>query len=456
MEIKTSIDSKREESAGPDHLGRIVQILLVAYLVATPFQNIWDLPYVGHKIQPPEFIFIVLFFVAVPHFIRNRQKLWFSPIDVGVLGWLAVNIIVGLIAGLNFPIFLELLGSLYLTLMYYVVRLTISENLVKKFPDCIALTAMVSGLIGIVGWCLAAAGIENNLIDAHVFLPLLGKIYGRAMAFTQGNNLLAHILMMGILIKAADCWHKNEFSPRNLIVLGTLLIAFMVTFSKTGLILLIGLILVWYFSTNQRENMFVRIPTWTTVLILFLMYNFVALFHPTWKDDPNLKTISPGMHRSSTPIASAGPFDIMVTRYGYQVVACVMAFKESFPWGIGPGEFKSYASRIAKEGVFQFRQDNRPDRIWPHSTYFGGLAQLGVLGVLSILVLWGLIGYGCRQIYQVEEYRGWAIGLAVSFFTTAITAIFVDIMNFRHLWWLVAVLAVLWHYSRLKKISHST
>ena len=73
------------------------------------------------------------------------------------------------------------------------------------------------------------------------------------------------------------------------------------------------------------------------------------------------------------------------------------------------------------------------------------------MGILSILILWILIGYGCYQIFQVEDYRGLAIGLSACFFSTSIIAIAVDIMNFRQLWWLVAITAVLWQSIRDKK-----
>ena len=75
--------------------------------------------------------------------------------------------------------------------------------------------------------------------------------------------MLAHILMVGILVKVADCWHKDElFSRRNLAALGIMLSGFVLTLSKTVFILLIGLVLVWYFSTRQGGKLWVRTLTW--------------------------------------------------------------------------------------------------------------------------------------------------------------------------------------------------
>jgi hypothetical protein len=61
-----------------------------------------------------------------------------------------------------------------------------------------------------------------------------------------------------------------------------------------------------------------------------------------------------------------------------------------------------------------------------------------------------MIGYACFQISHFEEYRGLGIGLSSCFISTAIVAITTDIMNFRHLWWLISITAVLWHCAHNK------
>ena len=133
LELKGNVNPDPGQEAWCIHLDRTVQALLIAYLIFLPFHNVWELPVFGHKLQPPELIFILLFLVAVPYIFRNRQRLWFSPIDVGILGWLAVNVFSGLHAGLSVPIFIELFGTLYLTILYFTIRLTIGERLLKKF-----------------------------------------------------------------------------------------------------------------------------------------------------------------------------------------------------------------------------------------------------------------------------------------------------------------------------------
>jgi hypothetical protein len=461
VELRKSSNSKPGESVGSDQPSSVIRILLVVCLVVMPIHALWDLPLVGKKFQPPEIVFLLLFFVAVPYILRNRQRLWFSPVDIGVLVWLGVNIFSGLLSGLSVPIAFELIGTLYLTLLYFTIRLTVSEQWLKKFPDFMALTATIAALLGITGWCLKAAGIQTVLVDfqtlngmPHNVYPILGNIVGRAKALTAGNNLLAHILMVGIFIKVADCWHKKEFSRINLLSLGIMLIGFLLTFSKAGIILLIGLVLVWYFSTGQGVKLYGRILTWVVVFVLFLLYNLITFFHPVRNNDPNIKALTGIFYARDTPIATVGSFDIMLTKYWIHNRVSLMAFEESFLLGIGPGEYRFFFQRLGMEGLVVFRPGEKASQARPHSTYLGALAQLGVPGVLAILLLWGLLGYGCYQIFQVKEFRGMAIGFSVSFFSTAISATAIDIMNFRHLWWLIAIFAVLWHSVRLQRTQY--
>jgi len=47
----------------PGKLERAIQVLLMAYFIATPFQSVWILPVFQERFQPPEVVFIPLFFL---------------------------------------------------------------------------------------------------------------------------------------------------------------------------------------------------------------------------------------------------------------------------------------------------------------------------------------------------------------------------------------------------------
>jgi len=449
MKLITNLNSMLGHRTGSNGLNYIIQILLIVCLLVTPVHNVWNWPLFAHKFQPPELIFLLLFALAIVYIRRNYHKLWFGPIDVGVLVWLGVNILSGVQAGLYSRISLELLGVLYLTLLYFTIRITIGKHLLKNFANYITITAVIAASLGTIGWCLNAAGFFNILVDTIDAYPILGDIGGRAKAFTAGCNMLAHILMVSILIKVADALHNNEFSRRDFVVIGIMLIGFVLTFSKIVLILPIGLILVWYLSSKRNKNLFLRTLIWAVSLLLIILFILITVLHPIHKNDQNTEKLAVMFYASEKPVFTAGSFNFLLTSYaiGYQIG--LIAFEKSFLWGVGPGEYQPFAYQAQKDGV-KYKSDNKPHPVDPHSTYIGAIAELGVLGAFSILFLWYLIGRGCYEALQVKEYRGLAVGLSASFVTTAIHAYCIDIMNFRHLWWLFAITAVLCQHARNK------
>jgi len=173
---------------------------------------------------------------------------------------------------------LELVGALYLVLMYFVVRLTTSQQLLAKLTDLITLGCVIASLLGILGWCLKAAGIDNLLIDKIDYFPYFGDIYGRATAFTHSCGMLANILMIGIIIKFSDCFYKKVVSQRDCLMIGIMFFGFLLTLSKTVVCLIIGLLLAWHFSTTQKANLKRSIFVWVTVLGLSLFYVFNTHF----------------------------------------------------------------------------------------------------------------------------------------------------------------------------------
>jgi hypothetical protein len=449
MKLITNLNSMLGHRIGSNGLNYIIQILLIVCLLVTPVHMVWNWPLFAHKFQPPEFIFLLLFALAIVYIRRNYHKLWFGPIDVGVLVWLGVNILSGVQAGLNFRISLELLGVLYLTLLYFTIRMTIGKHLLKNFANYITITAVIAASLGIIGWCLNAAGFFTMLVDGMDVYPILGDIGGRAKAFTAGSNMLAHILMVSILIKVADAWHNNEFSRRDFVVIGIMLIGFVLTFSKIVLILPIGLILVWYLSSKRNRNLFLRTLIWAVSLLLIILFILITVLHPIHKNDQNIEKMAVRFYSSEKPVFTAGSFNFLLTSYAIGFQIGLLAFEKSFPWGVGPGEYQLFAYQAQKDGL-KYKSNIYPREVKPHSTYIGAIAELGVLGAFSILFLWYLIGRGCYEALQVKEYRGLAVGLSASFVTTAIHAYCIDIMNFRHLWWLFAITAVLCQHAQNK------
>jgi hypothetical protein len=453
MDLRGMANSLAKKEADCDKLERAVQVLLAAYLIAIPFQTVFPGPLVQSRIQPPEIIFVPLFILSILWLLRNRQKLWFSPLDVGVLGWLGVNVFSALHSGLSAHVVMDLISTLYTVLLYFVVRLTISQRLIRELPDLISLMCMIAALLAIVGWCLKGLGVDNILVDEIDYYPYLGDIIGRARAFTPTSGMLANILMVGIIINCAGCWVKTKVSRRDYLFIGVLLSGFVLTLSKTVFCLIIGSLLAWHFSSRQIIKLKQTILVWITVSALSFFYIFSTYFIFTpIKASFHPKLAHIFLAGDPSPIVRWDSYQLIPTKYYVILQANLFAIKESFPWGIGPGEFSSFSEEMDRKGLITpILSDSSAGGYFPHSTPLGTLSQLGLPGLISVLFLWVLGGYGCYVGRRRKKNRGLAIGLTASLIAISISAIFTDVMRFRHAWWLLALTAVLWRSARYSK-----
>jgi len=312
---------------------------------------------------------------------------------------------------------------------------------------------MIAALFGIAGWCLMGLGVENHLVDEIDYYPYIGNIIGRAKAFTPTCGMLANILMVGIIIKCVDCRVKGKINRWDYLLIGILLGGFALTLSKTIICLIIGSLLAWHFSSRQIIKPKQTILVWTVVsgLILFSIFSTYFLFTST-NDSFHPKLAHIFIAGDPSPIIRWDSYQLIPTKYYVTFQANLFAIKESFPWGIGPGEFSRFSGEIGQAGlIIPMFSGYSHGGYFPHSTPLGILSQLGLPGIISVLFLWVIGGYGCCVGRRSKENRGLAIGITASLIAIGITAIFTDVMRFRHAWWLLALVAVLWHSNRSLK-----
>ena len=431
-----------QEIPPPKWLARAITVLWAAGIIAVPFQRLWALPVFGAKLQPPELLFLPLCLTALLYGLKQRWQIRFSLLDACVPVWLAANLLAGLHAGLSRGVIIELLTAVYLLLLYVSIRLTVRDDLLGKFPKFMAISATIAAVFGIAGWLLATCGVNTPLAwPATTAYPYLGHV-ARAQGFTPSPNMLASILMIGIICLAAHCSSQRQFGRLNLAMLGIMLTGFALTLSKTVFCLLLGLLLVWHFTTAPKRLSLAwrRALVWTGVAGLFVLYNFGSHFILVRADDPGIPGLVKSAFIADEPLARWGPRLLMPTNYLINKRASLIAGRRSFPWGLGPGNYNAFIGKLQAEGRHpaHFHQ-------WdPHSTYFGALAELGVLGLLAVLALWLGAGYAvvaaCRR---GGAHRGLAAGLAACFATILTEAVVTDVMNFRHYWWLLALAAAL-------------
>jgi len=116
----------------------------------------------------------------------------------------------------------------------------------------------------------------------------------------------------------------------------------------------------------------------------------------------------------------------------------IKAIGQSFPWGLGSGKFNEYAHELKNNDLYPTHVPY-PD---PHSTYFGILAENGLLGLIALGGIIFFVTIMSRNILKENSHDSHFITcLPPIFITIAIEAVCTDVMNFRHYWILLILLA---------------
>lgn len=423
---------------------RALDLLWGMHLVAIPFQRILSLPIMEEKLQPAEILFLPLAFITLVLWIQGRVHWNFCAIDAGIGVWLIASLIGAATSGFSKISTLELVGTVYLTALYAVIRLTADEHRLKMFLSYLVLSALVAALVAIAGLLLARFGMGMGLAYFSKSYPYIGNIH-RAMGFATSPAMLASILMFSVILKTSNCIGSRKCGKWDLTILIFLAVVLFLTFSKTILCALAG-ILVAYILVRNRGNLKPAKVVGLAVTCLILAILFTLGSHVTLlkEDAGKLSAYKNEMHIAGKPLArwhiGGQTYLLMGTNYYFNKRASLLAIDRSFLWGVGPGQFNQFISALQEEGV-------HPATLWkadPHSTYTGSFAELGIFGFIALLTLWSTVGTRIfKLVKENHENLGLTAGLAGMYVAILIEAISTDVMNFRQYWWLFGIVGAL-------------
>jgi hypothetical protein len=394
-------------------------------------------------IQPAEIAAVPLLVYAAFAWVRGSRPRP-SVVDFGVAAWVAGLLIAAALSlpsrGADPAMLREVIVTLYLAALYGAVRVTSSGVTLPRFPLLFGLAAGIAALLGLVGFGLSVAGIGSPLASSSTSLfPYLGSA-ARALALTTTANMLASILMLGTLL-VLFAWE----GPRWLrLVLGPVLVlGLAVTLSKTILSFGAGLAVATCVlrRRNPRRS---RLPLIAAVAaVAALASAHVTLTHflvvPASSDRAILEE---DMLIAGDPVGSfslgAERYEVLRTNYFFSKRTGLVAVQRTWPVGLGPGGQPAFVDELMQEGL-------HPDNLWhaaPHSTYLGAAAEAGLAGLLGLLGFLAAMVVATRRILASASLpRGLAAAAAGALVALLIEAVSTDVMNFRHYWWLAAVLA---------------
>jgi O-antigen ligase len=411
----------------------IVHGLIYLYILTIPFQAL-RFRLIGLSIGIPEIVFIILAPLAIIHIIRSDQKLLFDRLDLFVLGWLIATIISAWHTGFDSIIVTEIIKKVYLFFLYMILKWTIKPEIIERMIKVIILSSLIAALTGIIGYGLGHLGIDTTLSIIRPF-PYSIENVTQAKGFTPTPNMLASIIMIGIFFQIHKIYNNRKLYTSNILLFVTLMIGFLVTFSKTIVCLLIGITLIWYFHNKPKLSLTLQTVTKIAVAGLFIAYIFGTHFIIVEKDQDF--ELLKGDYIAGPVLIETANYSIYPSQYWSLNEISFEAINQSFPWGLGPGKFNDYAHELKKNDAYPTHVPY-PD---PHSTYLGTLAEIGLLGLITFFgIIFFVIKFSRKILSNHAADQNMFTSLPTVFIVIGIEAISTDVMNFRHYWILLILL----------------
>ena len=411
----------------------IVHGLIYLYILTIPFQAL-RFRLIGLSIGIPEIVFIILAPLAIIHIIRSDQKLLFDRLDLFVLGWLIATIISAWHTGFDSIIVTEIIKKVYLFFLYMILKWTIKPEIIERMIKVIILSSLIAALTGIIGYGLGHLGIDTTLSIIRPF-PYSIENVTQAKGFTPTPNMLASIIMIGIFFQIHKIYNNRKLYTSNILLFVTLMIGFLVTFSKTIVCLLIGITLIWYFHNKPKLSLTLQTVTKIAVAGLFIAYIFGTHFIIVEKDQDF--ELLKGDYIAGPVLIETANYSIYPSQYWSLEEISFKAISQSFPWGLGPGKFNDYAHELKNNDAYPTHVPY-PD---PHSTYLGTLAENGLLGLISLFgIIYFVIKYSRKILSNHTADQNMFASLPTVFIVIGIEALSTDVMNFRHYWILLILL----------------
>jgi hypothetical protein len=403
-----------------------LEILAFAYIILFPVKFL-RLPVVGTKLQPADFLFLILLAMTLPIALR-LDKWQFSRIDKAVGGWLLAHTVTCAIHPTQNAV-LEWVGTVYLVLLYGVFQLFFMEKnktTIQNFWLSAAQTSVIAAAgFGVLGVVLIAFDIRTPLVFPFENYPYFGTVY-RAMSYVMQPIMLASVLsVLGFFALAKS--QILGFSKYQIGVLGLIIIALFFTFAKS--VLLFFSIALLYL-THSQSIIYKRL-TQFSVAVSFVLYLLSAHFilQPRLASNQPQKPLF--FFVAHTPSVSTDNFYLLKTGYTMLKEKEWFYFLGNPIFGIGADNLK----------LKPFRED-APDYpiirgFEPHSSITGVLAELGLVGFLALIGLFGTLFFEINQLSRIPlstSERSFLYAFACVFLYMIGEAVATDVMNFRHYW----------------------
>jgi len=414
--------------------------LLLAYIVSCGVEGLIYTKLAGNALQLPELVFLLFAVPAVLYVMLTKGRgLPFVRLDWFVLAYLTAVFLSWLTTQQTNALG-ELLAAIYFTSFYFLgsvilLRYSRQKNL-AVLERAVLVSGVAAAIMAMVGWPLLYFMDDDRMAWWFPNYPILGDTI-RAKGLFRGPIMLADFLGT-ILLYFMIRYKLRPGKASRFVLLAIAAISVGLILTKTKSILILYFVLCW---AAVRLGVFTGLSKWIKVSIKASGWAALTLYLVTSHLFILNKTDADYQAKLTSPYSSCMEFDLPMedwvlvpSVYSSQKILAVVAGVRHMPFGIGGNQLIKYNKVAYDEGLLACQ-----NHLTPHSTYFGVFGELGLFGFVILLLLLHAV---YRTIVDLQVPASTLVLAQSLFMYVCLQAITADIMNLRHYWLLLVVLAV--------------
>jgi O-antigen ligase len=245
--------------------------------------------------------------------------------------------------------------------------------------------------------------------------------------------MLIILLALPVFLVFEEVLLHEKNKTRNMITLAAMLAASFLTFSKTILLVFLGIILLYLHHRLPTARKY-RPVLMGGIAVLFILSAHFLFFRTNSSWNEKLKDTP----FTTNEILFSNDQVMILESFYLFAKRCALAVGQQNPVvGVGPGNFNQALDNLDEVRFGGLKKLKNFD---PHSTYFGGLAETGTIGLLSILLLFYFAIKKLNVLFVQSPKAVWYC-LLVVIQIFLIEGISTDIMNFRNLWVILGIIS---------------
>ncbi|TPW21173.1 MAG: hypothetical protein FD126_955 [Elusimicrobia bacterium] len=408
--------------------------LLAGFIFLLPFHS----RFLPLNLQAADVIFALLFLSTAVE--RRRWNLGFKLQDGLVVAYLSASALSVLLAP-SPEGRVALAKEAYCAAIYVCFAALAAQGAALAVArwSAVAASAVCAASLGAASW-YALTGGEVRLLGQAMPLPYLGQVF-RLTGFFETPQMFVSYLAFSLPLTWGLAFRRGEASGAGwragACVTGA---AAVLTFAGGFPGLAVG---VLYFLWPRLGEGVWRRLRWGLclaaacgVLVVNLMFGF-AFRGVTVAHDQDRVAPAPEYPYAFQGESGASPRVTLAVTYepmSYLLLkrTALAAWRSAPLTGIGLGRYQEATEREFQAG----RLHKRHRAMRPHSTWFGRLAETGLLGGLTLAALWlSIILWGFRAIRETPTDDAWVSrALLGGLLGLLVNSPNVDAMNFRFLW----------------------